>query len=147
MHSLVVATVRDRPRLCVKSSIRDLRSRPSGIDANRKTIAEALHAVLPFPLLPPAPRRAVPSNPPVRRTGLGPPSSLAFSRLKRNRHGSADGHSAAQRVCLMASRPALLARDTSRTQRGEARPKPLGTSEPTQERHTEDVRYPSDGCR
>jgi hypothetical protein len=49
MHSLAVATVRDRPRRCVKSSIRDLRSSPSGIDANSKTIAEALHVVLPFP--------------------------------------------------------------------------------------------------
>src|SRR5262249_46754189 len=57
MHSVVVATVRDRPRLCVKSSIRDLRSRPSGIDANSKTIAEALHAVLTFPT--PAPRASM----------------------------------------------------------------------------------------
>src|SRR5215468_6277990 len=43
----------------------------------RKTIAEALHAVFPFPTPAPAPRRAEPLNRSSRRIGLGLTSSLA----------------------------------------------------------------------
>jgi len=42
MHSVVVATVRDRPRLCVKIEHSRPSLRPSGIDANGMTIAEPL---------------------------------------------------------------------------------------------------------
>src|SRR5262249_14019544 len=102
IHSLAVATVRDRARLCVKIEHSRRSPRPSGIDAKGKTIAEPPHGASPFPTPAPAPSTRGAFESPVRRTGLGPTSSLVLSRLKR----AAGGHSAAQRTCLMADRPA-----------------------------------------